>query len=156
MEPTLETLSMYGLASEGRALEWAWALDALTSSETYWVVPSGDGTPHPRPVWGVWRDGSLHLSIGSPEIRARLLQQPEVSVHLPDGLDVVIVEGRSSGPLEDHDAVALYDAKYDWEYDVEAYGHLTRIEADKVLAWRAVGPAGRDGFQWTGRWRFGG
>ena len=50
--------------------------------------------------------------------------------------------------------LTAYDAKYDWSYDVEQYGLFTRVEPDFVMAWRAAGPAGRDGFRQAGRWRF--
>ncbi|HTH06990.1 MAG TPA: hypothetical protein VL916_14020, partial [Ilumatobacteraceae bacterium] len=71
---------------------------------------------------------------------------------LPDGLDVVIVEGAITGPTSDAAVVAAYDDKYDWKYDLAQYGPFTAVTPTDVLAWRAAGPAGRDGFAETGRW----
>jgi len=144
---------MYGEASDVAPLDWTWVDAQLVAAGTYWVVASGGGHPHPRPVWGVWRDGSLHLSIGSPVVSRLLEKRSEVTVHLDSGVDVVIVEGTVSGFSEDESLLREYDAKYEWSYTVEEYGPLTTIVPATVLAWRSAGRAGRDGFQQTGRWR---
>ncbi|MFZ6004662.1 MAG: hypothetical protein ACOYXM_12120 [Actinomycetota bacterium] len=86
---------------------------------------------------------------------ARSLEgNPEVTVHLDSGTDVVIVEGRVSGLTEAPDLLDRYNRKYGWTYTIEQYGPLTTIAAKTVMAWRSAGWAGRDGFQRTGRWRF--
>lgn len=64
----------------------------------------------------------------------------------------------SSGCFGHTEAQELYDAyneKYDWNYSTDEYGPLTTIAPATVLAWRSAGWAGREGFQQTGRWRFG-
>ncbi len=153
MEPTYQPLRMFGAASTNSALEWAWVEQQLTRAETYWVDVAGSAArPHARPVWGVWLDQRLHLSIGTPAIRRAATPRAAATVHLPDGLDVVIVEGTVAGPTTAATAVAAYDDKYDWKYDLEQYGPFTTIVPSDVLAWRAAGPAGRDGFAETGRW----
>ncbi len=79
-------------------LAWREVEQRLRDSPNYWLVTVGaSGRPHARPVDGVWVDGTLCFG-GSPETRwARNLQQnPEVSVHLPSGDDVVIVEGTAA------------------------------------------------------------
>jgi hypothetical protein len=121
---------------------------------TYWVVPRTRLRPHPRPVWGVWRNCQLYLSIGTPFTRRATVADPAVTVHLDSGTDVVIVEGRAASCAGDHEAIADYDRKYDWTYDVGEYGPLTCVEPETILAWRTAGWAGRDSFQQTGRWRF--
>jgi hypothetical protein len=126
---------------------------ALTASGTYWIAADA-GRPQPRPVWGVWDHGQLHLSIGSPTIRRAIGQQPLVTVHLDSSIDVVILEGEVAGTTDDPSVVAQYDRKYDWTYDVVEYGPLTTIAIDVVMAWRSTGWAGRDGFSATGRWKF--
>ena len=144
---------MFGAASTDAALDWSWVQQQLTDAETYWVDVAGSGTrPHARPVWGVWLDDRLHLSIGTPAIRRAATPGAAATIHLPDGLDVVIVEGAVTGPTSDADVVAAYDAKYDWKYDLAQYGPFTTVSPTDVLAWRAAGPAGRDGFAETGRW----
>lgn len=154
MEPRREPLVMYGGVSDAPRLEWGWARDQLVAAGSYWVVPSGSRPPHPRPVWGVWSDDALHLSIGSPVIQRSLTDCADVTVHLGDANDVVIVEGSVTGETEGPELVRAYDDKYDWEYIVEQYGPLTTVAPTTVLAWRSAGWAGRGGFQQTGRWVF--
>lgn len=146
---------MYGAPSTEPGLAWSWVDERLTAAGTYWTIARGGSHPHPRPVWGIWAEQRLHLSIGSPVISGLLAAAPDVTVHLDSGVDVVIVEGRVGGKTEDQELYDAYNKKYDWNYSTDEYGPLTTIVPTTVLAWRSAGWAGRDGFQQTGRWRFG-
>ncbi len=157
MDPRQVALRLYTQASDHEPLDWSWVDAELAAAGTYWVVARTDGYPHPRPVWGVWLEQALHLSIGTPANRRALVTDPRITVHLESGTDVVVVEGIAAvGRSEPTPAAVLaaYDAKYDWRYDQETYGVLTRVDPTAVLAWRTKGPAGRDSFQQTGRWTF--
>ncbi len=156
MERIERPLRLYREVSERPGVEWPWVDDQLRAAGTYWVAAPAPGgaRPHPRPVWGVWLDDHLHLSVGSPTLAGQLAPGTGVAVHLDSGTDVVIVEGDVVGPSGGPDAVAAYDTKYDWSYDVAAYGAFTLIRPATVLAWRAGGWAGRDSFQTTSRWDF--
>ena len=143
---------MYGQPSEADALDWAWVDGQLREAGTYWAVARGAGLPHPRPVWGVWSDHHLNLSIGSLVLATALTRDRAVTVHLDSGTDVVIVEGEATGPITDAELIDSYADKYGQPYDVETYGPLTRIVPTTVIAWRAAGWAGRDGFRQAGRW----
>ncbi|MDH3707134.1 MAG: hypothetical protein OES57_13780 [Acidimicrobiia bacterium] len=154
MEPTAETLRLYHQPSDAAALEWAWVDGQLAHAGAYWTTSRSPGHPHPRPLWGIWRDHRLHLSIGSPVLVRQLEADPAVTVHLGHDTDVVIVEGAVAGATDAGDLVAAYDAKYDWSYTVAEYGPLTTVEPVAVLAWRSAGWAGRGGFQQSGRWRY--
>jgi Pyridoxamine 5'-phosphate oxidase len=111
----------YGVPTSTKGLlAWAHAEERLRAAMVYWIATSSaDGTPHVRPVDGLWHAGVLYVG-GSPETRwARDLQaNPRVAVHLDDGIDVVILEGEAE--LLEHGvgpelAVALADlsnAKY--------------------------------------------
>lgn len=154
MEPTASPLVMYGSRAEVGGLGWQWVEDQLASAGAYWIVAPGNGHPHPRPVWGIWRLNRLLLSIGSPMISAYVEAGGPVTVHLGGVNDVVIVEGASADSVADSDLVGAYNAKYDWDYSVEEYGPFTTVEPTKVIAWRSGGWAGRDGFEATGRWSF--
>ena len=112
------------------------------------------GRPQPRPVWGIWADEWLNLSIGSPAISRLLEGQPEITVHLDSGTDVVVLEGVVAGRTDDPVLIRAYNDKYDGTYTKHEYGPLTRIRPTVALAWRAAGWAGRDGFRQGGRWRF--
>lgn len=154
MERRHAALRLYGQPSDTPSSDWEWVDDQLTVAGTYWVVTPTPTHPHPRPVWGVWREERLHLSVGSPTLAQALLPTTPVTVHLDSGTDVVIVEGNVVGPSTDPELIAAYDSKYTWEYDVDQYGPLTTIAPTQILAWRSAGWAGRDGFQETGRWIF--
>ena len=154
MPPTSVPITMYGAAATQPAPDWTWVDDQLAGAGTYWVVARSGGWPHPRPVWGVWADETLYLSIGSPIVTRQLHDDPTVTVHLDSGTDVVVVEGRRTGERRDAAVIAAYDRKYDWRYDVDEYGPLAVVTPVVVLAWRSAGWAGREGFQSAGRWTF--
>lgn len=155
MTPRRVPLRMHTRVGEQAELPWEEVDRQLAAAGTYWVVARGHGHPHPRPVWGVWLDESLHLSLGSPVLRRELAADPTVTVHLDSGTDVVIVEGDAvPRPSDGDDVFDAYNRKYDYEYDRDLYGPLLRVEPVTVLAWRAAGPAGRDGFNQVGRWRY--
>ena len=149
----METLVQYGQSSDHPGLEWAWVDAQLAEEGTYWMSIGADRHPHPRPVWGVWADEVLHLSIGSPKLVAAQPGTP-ATVHLDSGTDVVILEGMVMAKTKDPALVAVYDSKYTWTYDVDVYGPLTSIKPLVVLAWRSAGWAGRDGLSATNRWRW--
>jgi hypothetical protein len=147
-------IRLYGELGGLPAPEWAWVEQRLAVAPLYWVVAATTQWPHPRPVWGVWHDARLCLSVGSPVLRRSIEEDSRVTVHLESATDVVVVEGRA---VQDHDvasAVARYDEKYDYAYDVARYGPLLGIAPTTVLAWTAAGLAGRDGFRSAGAWTF--
>jgi hypothetical protein len=149
-----QTLRLFGADSQNAPLDWAWVESRLESAGTYWVVARSTERPHPRPVWGMWHEDALYLSIGSPTVVAALAADPVVAVHLDSGTEVVIVEGSATVQVTDANLVAAYNRKYDWDYDAQTYGPLQRIEPEVVLSWRTAGWAGRDSFRQTGRWTF--
>jgi len=152
--PERAPLRLYGRPSGRAELDWAWVDGQLSVAGTYWVTARTEGHPHPRPVWGVWRGHRLYLSVGTPRTSEALAADPRVTVHLDSGTEVVILEGRATGPSSDAEVLAHYDRKYNWSYDLSVYGPLTCVAPETVLAWRTAGWAGRESFQQTGRWRF--
>jgi hypothetical protein len=146
---------MYGQVADLAALDWAVVEERLARAPTYWVTAASRAHPHSRPVWGVWLDDALHLSIGSPLLAGQLGADDRVTVHLDSGTEVVIVEGRTTRPAhgDGPDAlIAAYDAKYDWHYSVEEYSPFTTVTPSTVMAWDSGGWAGRDGFQRGAKW----
>lgn len=154
MAPVNEELVMYGSPAEARGLEWRWVAEQLVVAGAYWTVTPSSVHPHPRPVWGVWLDDVLYLSIGSPRLSADARDDAAITVHLGSVTDVVIVEGFARGQNSDAHVLAAYNAKYEWDYTIAEYGPFTTVVPGKVMAWRSAGWAGREGFQQTGRWRF--
>ena len=134
-------------------MAWDWVERQLTDAGTYWVVAISVGHPHPRPVWGVWRGGLLHLSIGSPALLRQLDSDGRVTVHLDSGTDVVIVHGRVDRAAAADDGVLDgYRQKYGRSYDTAEYGALTTVCPLSVLAWRTDGWAGSAGFSAAAKW----
>lgn len=154
MEPIAEPPTFYGSRSDCPLLDWSWVEGELFRAGTYWIVARSAAAPHPRPVWGVWLGRRLLLSVGSALVAGQLASDPIATVHLDSGTDVVVVECVVEGSSVADDAVAAYDAKYDWNYAVNEYGPLTVLRPTVIMAWRSGGFAGRDGFRTAARWRF--
>lgn len=138
----------YGVpASKDGLLDWPSVAERLARSRVYWVATSGPGgRPRVRPVDGLVVDGVLYVG-GSPQTRwvRDLEANPQVSVHLDDGSDVVILEGEATRlhPVEPEMAKRLAAAsneKYP-EYGMteEAYRGLGpfAIRPRIALAWRS-------------------
>jgi hypothetical protein len=155
--PRERALRLYGIPSGQDPLAWSWVEEQLQAAGTYWLVARTPGHPHPRPVWGIWQDQRLHLSVASPTLLHAVDGDPLVTVHLDSGTDVVLVEGAVSGATKHgtpSTVIQAYNAKYDWDYQVAQYGQLIVVQPLRVLAWRTAGWAGRDSFQATGCWHF--
>ena len=78
-------------------LEWASVEDRLRSAKHFWMATTRpDGRPHVVPRWGVWMDGRFWYDGAVDTIHVKNLNQnPECVLHLEDGREAVIVEGRS-------------------------------------------------------------
>jgi Pyridoxamine 5'-phosphate oxidase len=91
----------------------------LEDARCYWLATvNGDGTPHVRPIWGVWIDDAFYFD-GHPHTRwaRNLARDPQVSIHLESGLQVVIVEGvvedvENAQPALAGRIVAAWNGKY--------------------------------------------
>lgn len=101
-------------------IAWADVESRLADARVYWIATSGPGgRARVRPVDGIYHDGALYVG-GSPQTRwvRDVLANPQVSVHLDDGFDVVILEGEAVMLAEGVDAstaarlAALSNEKY--------------------------------------------
>ena len=111
----------YGVPSSTKGLlDWAHVDERLRTATAYWIATSGpDGTPHVRPLDGLWHEGVLYVG-GSPETRwARdLMANPRVAVNVDGTSDVVILEGdaelleQGAGPELAVTLAELSNAKY--------------------------------------------
>lgn len=88
----------YGLpATTDGVLSWPDVAARLVPAVNYWLATTRpDGRPHVVPRWGVWVEGRFWYD-GSPDtVHARnLAANPSCALHLEDGAQAVIVEGRS-------------------------------------------------------------
>jgi hypothetical protein len=117
--PTAAPPVMFGApAPPGELLPWLWAQQRLETARTYWIATTRpDGRPHCRPVWGVWLADGFWFSTGSVA-RHNLVANPQITVHLDSGTEVVIVEGvaaavTGAGRLQAF--LADYNIKYNWD-----------------------------------------
>jgi hypothetical protein len=130
-------------------LPWSHATERLEQAKNYWIVTaSATGRPHAVPVWAAWVDDVLYIGAG-PRSSRNIEANPQVSVHLESGDDVVIIEG-SVEPFADPDGTIFprfadaMAAKYDYRPD-EPGGYVLRPRA--AYAWSSF-PANAT------RWRF--
>jgi hypothetical protein len=86
----------YGIPKDKKGLlTWSHAAERLEKAINYWVCTvRRDKRPHAIPVWGMWLDGTFYYG-GGPDTRhmRNIMTNPNVSVHLESGADVVILEG---------------------------------------------------------------
>ena len=131
-------------------LDWAAVEERLESSLHYWLATTRpDGSPHVVPRWGVWLDDCFWYD-GSPEtLHVRNLARDSSCVlHLEDGGQAVIVEGRSEvapppGPEFGGRLSAAMSAKYgEHGYSPEPdswegadSGGLRVLTPAKAIAW---------------------
>jgi hypothetical protein len=156
----------YGLPTDDTGLlPWAWAEENLTRAMNFWFATTRpDGRPHATPVWGVWHEGSLYFD-GSPETRRmkNIAANPNVSVHLESGDEVVILEGTAApvpappDPKLAAELASIYSTKYAaHEYkptpDQWDNGGLYEMRPRIGLGW-TLRPGEEFGASYT-RWRF--
>lgn len=141
--PTTE--SSYGIPGDHPAgddpdvLDWAFVGNVMANDRAYWVATVGEaGTPHTRPVWGVWVDDTFHCG-GGPKTRwvRNLSKNPSVTVHRQDAEKVVIIEGRAErlGVDAEEDRLERIDDAYEQKYDTRHGTPVFVIHPDRVLAW---------------------
>ena len=147
-----EAIRMWGKPKEDAPLiEWSDVEQRLRDAIVYWVVTQAGA----RPLWGVWHDDQLMLSVGSTVIWKGLKASRNAEAHLENGHDVVIVEGTTS-LIKDAEALApfcdVYNAKYNWDFTPESAGVIPALAPKVVLAWRtgAYTDAKTDEFPLTG------
>ena len=146
MEPIAELLDLpkeYGEPTE--PLEWGIVRAELERARAYWIVTvREDGRPHAVPVDGIWLDDAWYYGGSDETVHHRsVVANPEVVMHLEDGMKAVIVEGevRRTNPSGEL-AQRLADAsrqKYGYGMsagDYERSGALT-LRPRRVLAWMA-------------------
>jgi hypothetical protein len=88
----------YGVPETDKGvLAWAAVEDRLSVSMQYWMATTRrDGRPHVVPRWGVWVDGRFWYDGAVDTVHVRNLNaNPACVLHLEDGRQAVIVEGRS-------------------------------------------------------------
>lgn len=144
-EPIAERLDLpseYG--NPQKRLDWAEVEAKLKEAPVYWIASTRpDGRPHVVPRDGLWFDGGIYYG-GSPQTvhHRNVGANPEVVIHIGEGLEAVIVEGKVQieKPTKEK-AARLADASY---AKYPQYGRIppTRymggvsvLRPRRVLAW---------------------
>ena len=154
--PVAAPIRMYKKIRGEEQLSWEWVSTRLSDALVYWLVSTRpDGSPHPRPVHGIWAGDKLLLSNGSWKHHDNYSANPRVNVHLESGTSVVIVEGRFAG--YDSDGLEAFLDVYNPKYGLRFEDLLPPcvIEPVGVLAWETLNDAGTGGFRAVGKWTFG-
>jgi nitroimidazol reductase NimA-like FMN-containing flavoprotein (pyridoxamine 5'-phosphate oxidase superfamily) len=141
----------YGVpASHDGLLPWEEVERRLAASPQYWMATTRpDGSPHVVPRWGVWLHGRLWYDGSPATVHARNLRaNPACVLHLEDGWESVIVEGRSEpsappGARLGERLAAAFAAKYRERgyapapdaWQGEDAGGLLVLTPFKAMAW---------------------
>jgi hypothetical protein len=136
-------LELWGEAkTDAPVLAWSWVVEQLQTADDYWLLTAGPAGPTPRPVWGLWIENHLMLSVGSTVHWRNLAASDRVAVHLGDTHEVVIVEGHARQETNETElarVVAPYNQKYDWDWEPgKPFGSIVAVDPAVVLAWRAA------------------
>lgn len=128
-------------------LPWSHVEQRLIEAKHYWLCTvRPDGRPHAIPRWAVWLDQKIYFD-GSPKtFHARnIAQNPNITLHLESGADVVIVEGVAAAAprpspsfgkkLAQEFSNKYAELGYAPEPDQWDNGGLFEITLHKVLAW---------------------
>jgi len=125
-------------------ITWAHANGKLKDEKVYWVATSSSaGRPHAAPVWGIWKGNAFYFETDPASVKGKnLIENPRIVVHIQDGLDTVIVEGKASRERDPERLKTLranYSRKYDYEPDWkdETAQLVFRVDPGKAHAWRA-------------------
>lgn len=127
----------YGIPeSDSGMLTWDHVARRVAPARHYWLnTVTPDGRPHAMPVWGVWLDDHLHFGGGRGTRKAKnLAVDPRVSIHLEDGLDVVIIDGRV-GEVLDVETQTRLDDVYQEKYGMRHGTPVWRVVPTRVFAW---------------------
>ena len=127
-------------------IPWIKIENWLRASRSIWVSTTRpDGRPHAVPVWFIWDGHNLYfISARSLQKSKNLAEQPWIVVHLGDGDDVVILEGRTEIVTE-HEELERVDAAYRAKYVdpgsgaqatiFELEADLYRVNVNRIMAW---------------------
>lgn len=118
------------------------AIEARLGREpTIWVATVRyDGRPHLTPVWFIWLNEKVYISIGAETQKfVNLIANQSIALSLPDTDSVVLIEGEAHvADWQTVDTLADYFFhKYEWDfrYDDSADWRLVEVTPHKILAW---------------------
>lgn len=156
-----------GWLGELDPLHWEWAVGRLEAERNFWLTSiRRDGFPQARPVWGLWDEDGLYLSVGGGGLsRAEAGDALPVTAHTESAANVVIIEGHlqvvarpgaEQGLRLPEDRLRrmldAWNAKYDKCWTEDKHGFNRVVRPSVVLAWRER--ADRTDADASGKWVF--
>jgi hypothetical protein len=136
-----------------KLLPWTHAAERLMAARNYWLATvRPDGRPHVTPLWGAWVGGALYVD-GVPETRwaRNIAVNPEASIHLENGDDVVILEGVvddvTTSAQVAASIIAAWDDKYGELHPEPATRGVFRFRPRRGRGWSVSSLV--DGTRWT-------
>jgi nitroimidazol reductase NimA-like FMN-containing flavoprotein (pyridoxamine 5'-phosphate oxidase superfamily) len=126
--------------TEDGLLAWESVRERLEQAKHFWIISASlDSKPHAVPLWGAWVDDNFYFDGGITTRWGRNLSaNPQITVHLENGEQAVIVEGHFTTQNELDQAAferirASYASRY--SYQPETKEQLYLVRPQKVLAW---------------------
>lgn len=136
-----KSIEGYNLPISGESLlNWEFVNKQMENAKYYWIVTSNkENTPHTVPVWGLWYKNRLFFG-GNPKTKwvKNLIENPNISLHLPDAEIVCIIEGKAIILKDDdiNDATwNILDSNYRDKYNEFHGSPYIFMDPKKVLAW---------------------
>ncbi len=124
-------------------------IEAFAVADCCWFASTRpDGRPHLAPIWHGWHNDTAYVVTKAASVRARNIRaNPNVSLSLPDPMNVFIIEGIARfAPQAEAEIAPLFQAKYNWDITTDAdYDTIIAVEPLRALAWGSHG---------EGRWQF--
>ena len=114
--------------------------DRLTTEKNIWLATvRPEGRPHLVPIWFVWLDDKIYITIALESVKAKnLLANPRASVALENGTQPVIAEcaARLVDAPYPQAVVAAFFKKYEWDIEKdEVYNDLFELTPHKWMSW---------------------
>lgn len=125
-------------------ISWTHANNKLAKERVYWIsTASSKGRPHSVPVWGIWRDNRFYFETDPYSVKGKNLStNNSIFVHVQDGLDTVILDGKARREMATDvldklrkDYARKYRYKPGWSNRKEQI--VFRVEPQTVHAWKA-------------------
>ena len=116
------------------------AQSKLKTEKNIWIASvRADGRPHLVPIWFVWEDNKIYLSIDPKSVKAhKIAKNPHIALALEEGTHPVICEGQAFSvptPLPE-EVKQLFFVKYGWDIASEKqYNQLLEVHPLKWFVW---------------------
>ncbi|MCC7352710.1 MAG: pyridoxamine 5'-phosphate oxidase family protein [Anaerolineae bacterium] len=113
--------------------------ERLRKEQIIWLATTRpNGTPHLVPIWYAWDGSKVYFATPPNTQKIRNIRQtPRVAIALPDGMNVVVLEGDAAlvDGAEHKHAAELFNKKYEWDFGEDADYVVVGVTPTKFLAW---------------------